>query len=420
MGKVPGSPTTPRSGTKRKAPRPVAEERRSPRVAKKLVASPTLVVRPASSVPGVEADEEAGTGEELGTGGPAEAVAAEGAVVTGAGTDVAGAREEWYTRQGPLEMEELLEALQEEETFVFIRWQGRVKAYSSQDPMVRPPPALAALRLEDVMPLEWDRERQPTLRTGPTIPFWDPRITARMIRYGEVILSADELAWRLKTGESRRNLWKFRASRPKDQSRLKELEDAYLTAYTKYKLRYDAELKIEEVSEDRNTVHGVEEAEAVLAARAPPVQPRTGTEPVGEEELEDEAEVELAVQQSRQPPATGGGTHDVEAGTSGVDRRRVVVPPLSPSPVTGAVAGPPVQETVPPVQGTVPPVPAPVPTISRPVDATELEYLWMEMGLIVREILRRQTGDGGLMEDPRTDQLFNEYAAQFEDDDEGQ
>ena len=299
-------------------------------------------------------------------------------------------------------------ALQEEEPFVFIRWQGRIKAYASRDPTVRPPPALAALKLEDVLPLEWDREQQPTLRVGPTIPFWDPRITARMLRKGEVILSKEEMAWRLKTGDGRRNLWKFRESRPTDQLRLKQLEAAYLTAYQEYSLAHGAGLKAEEGD---NTMFGVEEAQAVLAARELPVPPRTGKQQVEVEESEEDAEMEFAVQQSLQPPVTGGGTHDVEAGTSGAVRQPVVVPPRSPSPVGGAA-----EES--PVQAAVPPVPAPRQAPRRMVDAEELEDLWMEMGGIVREIMRRCTGTGGLMDDPRVDQLLNEYAAQFEADED--
>ena len=407
LGKVPSGPIIPESRAKRKATKPVAGSRKSSRVAQRLV------VQPLSSVPEVEAGENAGTGEELGTGEPAgaaEAVAAEEAVGTGEGNIATGAREEWYTRRGPIDMEELLGALQEEERFVFVRWEGRIKAYTSQDPTVRPPPALAALKLEDVLPLEWDREQQPTLRVGPTIPFWDPRIIARMLRKGEVILSDEEMAWRLKTGDGRRNLWKFRESRPTDQVRLKQLEAAYLTAYQEYSLAHGAGLKAEEGD---HTMYGVEEAQTVLAARELPVPPRTGKQQVEVEESEEDAEMELAVQQSLQPPVTGGGTHDVEAGTSGAVRQPVVVPPRSLSPVGGAA-----EES--PVQATVPPVPVPEQATGRTVDAIGLEYLWMEMGQVVREILRRCTGTGGLLDDPRIDQLFNEYAAQFEDDDEGQ
>ena len=331
-------------------------------------------MQPVSSVPEVETGADAGTGEELGTGEPAgaaEAVAAEEAVGTGEGSITTGAREEWYTRRGPLEMEELLGALQEDEPFVFIRWEGRVKAYTSQDRTVRSPPALAALRLEDVLPLEWDREQQPTLKVGPTIPFWDPRITARMLRKGEVILSGEEMAWRLKTGDSRRNLWKFRESRPTDQVRLKQLEAAYLKAYKEYSLAHDAELKAE--AED-HTMYGVEEAQAVLAARELPVPTRTGKEQVEVEESEEDAEVELAVQQSLQPPVTGGGTHDIEAGTSGAVRQRVVVPPRSPNPVGDAAA-------VSPVRATVSPVPTPGQATRRRslMPFYEQEDLWLQI-----------------------------------------
>ena len=289
----------------------------------------------------------------------------------------------------------------EAEPFVFVRLQGVALPYASRDPTVRPPPALAALKLEDVMTLEWD-PKQPNLRIGPTIPFWDPRISSSMLRKGQITLSKEQMGWRLKTGENRRNLWKFREGRPNDRERRKQLEDAYLKHKEAYKKAHKEQLKAEKKTA---TVQGVAEAEAALAARVPPVQTRTGKEQVEEEEEEEDAEFEMVVRQSLQPPPTGGGAHDVEAGTSGVVRQRAATPVHSPSPVTGAA-----------VTGAAPVSPArlsgsPVQTPQQgAVGGQEAQLLWdswLQMGLAVRAALGRDAGAGGSLEDPRITQLLD-------------
>ena len=245
-----------------------------------------------------------------------------------------------------------------------------------------------------------------------------------MIKKGYVKLSPKAMEWRLKTFESRRNLWKFTAGRKNDRDRMAKLGSASMRHKEAYRAAHAKELKAEDGD---NLVLGIEEAQAVLAARALPVPTRTGKEQVEEEEEED-AVFEMVARQSLQPPPTGSGTHDVEAGTSGTVRRPVTQL-HSPSPVAGAavtgatVAGAAVTGAAAesPVQATGSPVPTPGQATRRMVDAVELEDLWMEMGMLVREILRRSTGNGGLIDDPRVDQLLNEYAAQFHgDESEGQ
>ena len=133
-------------------------------------------------------------------------------------------------------------------------------------------------------------------------------------------MSKEELEWRLKTGEHRRNLWKFRTGWQNDQGRLKQLEDAYLKPKKEYRAAHEKELKAHKKGD--GTVYGIEEAKAVLAARGLPVPTRTGKEQAKEEE--EDAKFGMVVWQSLQPPTTGGGTHDVEARTSGAVRQPVV------------------------------------------------------------------------------------------------
>ena len=53
------------------------------------------------------------------------------------------------------------------------------------------------------------------------------------------------MEWRLKTGEHRKNLWKFREGRPNDRERRKQLEDAYLKHKEAYKKAHREQLKAE-------------------------------------------------------------------------------------------------------------------------------------------------------------------------------
>ena len=322
--------------------------------------------------------------------------------MTGAGTVATGSREDWYTRKGEITQTELMEALVEAEPFTFVRLQGVVLPYASRDPTVRPPPALAALKLEDVMTLEWSPEQHPNLRIGPTIPFWDPRITASMLRKGQITLSKEETEWRLKTGEHRRNLWKLREGRPIDRERRKQLEDAYLKHKEAYKQAHKEQLKAEKKT---TTLQGVAEAEAALAARAPPVQTRTGKEQVEEEEEEEDAEFEMVVRQSLRPPPRDGGAHDVEAGTSGVVRQRAVTPIHSPSPVTGAaVTG---AAPISPARLSGSPVQTPQQGAGGIPEAQQLWDSWFQMGLAIRAVLSRNAGPGGAVEDPLVTQLLD-------------
>ena len=134
--------TTRESMPKRKEVEPAVGERRSSRVAKAAVASPETGTQPVS--PEVVSTGETDTGAEQDTGA---------AVVTGAGTVATGSREDWYTRKGEITQTKLMEALVEAEPFTFIRLQGVTLPYASRDPTVRPPPALAALKLEEVITL---------------------------------------------------------------------------------------------------------------------------------------------------------------------------------------------------------------------------------------------------------------------------
>ena len=266
-------------------------------------------------------------------------------------------------------------------------------------------------------------------------------------------MSREEIAWRELTQRNRRNLYKIRATRMSDADRMSEIEYAYRTPKEKYRAAHEAELKAEK---DDVTVYGIEEAEAVLAARTLPVPPRTGKEQEEEEEDEEDAELAMVVQQSLQPPVTGGGTHDVEAGTSGAVRWRAVARPRSPSPVASAAVtgsapvrpvlssvtpgysggtdfgeqemdtgeqGPADQEvlaatSVPlattgvagsPVPRAVSPVPAPQPAAGNTIRFSEVWDLWQQAGVNIRALLRGRAGPGGLTEDPLITQFLDGY-----------
>ena len=383
IGRSPStSPTaTPSSRLKRRAARP-GDTEGSSKAAKRASATPAS--------PGT-----GGTGERVeGTGEEAAAT---------------GSYEDWYTRKGEIGQMELLDALLKSEPFTFVRQQGTPMAYASRDPTVRPPPALAALKLEEVLSLQWDTEKYPVLKTGPTLPFWDPRIHRDQIKGGQVQLSNEELMWREITFTGRRNLYKIRKGRASDVERVAQID----AAYTAHKEAFRVAHKEQLAKEKQDTaVYGVEEAEAVLAARALPVPVGTGKEPVEEEEEEEDAELEMVVRRSLQPPPTGGGTHDVEAGTSGIARQRAVTPLRQPSPVatgsaaTGSVPG----TSAPPVPGTASPVPSTQEDTGPMVPIKELEILWMHMGMMIRRMLRN-TGrtEEGTMDDPRITELLDEH-----------
>jgi hypothetical protein len=125
--------------------------------------------------------------------------------------------EEVYTRRGPISTRELGMAFMRAEPFVFVRFGGTVRAYSSRDPQVRVPLALAALRLEDVLPL--DEDALP-VSVGPTLPYWDPRITSNMLQDNLVQMSDEQRAWRRETNVHRRNLWRSRGARVPTMKRL--------------------------------------------------------------------------------------------------------------------------------------------------------------------------------------------------------
>ena len=112
---------------------------------------------------------------------------------------------EVYTRQGPITRDELLSALLRAAPFLFVRHAGKVRAYFSRDASVRPPLALCALPLDDVLPLE---PRGDPYQLGPSLPVWDPRITPIKITDGKVVFSEAEKQLRAKTNRSRIKLSK--------------------------------------------------------------------------------------------------------------------------------------------------------------------------------------------------------------------
>ena len=100
-----------------------------------------------------------------------------------------------YTRRGPITMAELYVAFANAPAppFPFVRMFGQVRAYFSRSVKVRPPLALAALRMNAVLPFdEWESEGASPVHVGPTVPFWDPRITSSMIASGLVIMIDEE------------------------------------------------------------------------------------------------------------------------------------------------------------------------------------------------------------------------------------
>jgi hypothetical protein len=169
--------------------------------------------------------------------------------------------------------------------------------------------ALAALRLENVLPLEDD---DLPITVGPTVPFWDPRITQAMITEGLVIMSDEQRRWRKVTHGHRRDIWKERG-RPVDRERLAACASRFTIPKEVYRLAHEAELEVERTAmEDK--VYGIEEAEAALAAQTLGPTVHVAAPGVPEEEA-----VEIALRRSLEggqvevPP----GTHDEEAGPSG-------------------------------------------------------------------------------------------------------
>ena len=174
---------------------------------------------------------------------------------------------EVYTRKGPVTRDEMLSALLRAEPFLFVRHQGRVRAYFSRDASVRPPVALSALPLDDVVPLDL---RDAPYQLGPSLPVWDPRITPLMISDGSVVFSEAEKQLRARTNRSRINLYQDMRGRPADRERLA----AITNHYTKYKEAYQkkhaaqmqAEINLPLSAGGIDKVYGVEVAEEELTA----------------------------------------------------------------------------------------------------------------------------------------------------------
>ena len=149
---------------------------------------------------------------------------------------------EVYTRQGPITRDEMLSALLRAEPFLFVRHAGKVRAYFSRDASVRPPLALCALPLDDVLPLETQGE---PYQLGPSLPVWDPRITPLMIKEGKVVFSDAEKQLRARTNRSRLNLYQNIRSRPADHERLAAITNHYTRYKDAYQRKYAAQIQAE-------------------------------------------------------------------------------------------------------------------------------------------------------------------------------
>ena len=97
-------------------------------------------------------------------------------------------------------------------TYQFVVWQGTVRVNFSRSPFEPPTLGLLAVPKAHVLPLRLPPSLRPpesqAVPVSRNVPWWDPRVTPGMIRKKHFLITAEQLKWRGKTFEYRRNMWK--------------------------------------------------------------------------------------------------------------------------------------------------------------------------------------------------------------------
>ena len=91
-------------------------------------------------------------------------------------------------------------------------WQGTVRVDFTRSPFEPPTLGLLAVPKAHVLPLRLPPSLRPpesqAVPVSRNVPWWDPRVTPGMIRKKHFLITAEQLKWRGKTFEYRRNMWK--------------------------------------------------------------------------------------------------------------------------------------------------------------------------------------------------------------------
>ena len=95
-------------------------------------------------------------------------------------------------------------------TYQFVVWQGIVRVDFTRSPFEPPTLGLLAVPKAHVLPLRLPPSLRPpeSQAVSRNVPWWDPRVTPGMIRKKHLLITAEQLKWRGKTFEYRRNMWK--------------------------------------------------------------------------------------------------------------------------------------------------------------------------------------------------------------------
>ena len=155
------------------------------------------------------------------------------------------AGEDLYNLTRPITRGELEQALLSMH-YDFVVWQGTVRVYFARGIFEPPSLPLLAVPKAHVLPLRLPPSLRPPRSPGipvcATVPWWDPRVTAGMIRKKCFLLSAQQQRWRDLTYDARRNLWKVDNRAPGRQHVLEQLHQRYTYQRDRFAMEQQQEI----------------------------------------------------------------------------------------------------------------------------------------------------------------------------------